>query len=177
VKALTVVAAVFVAYNLGANDVANAVGPLVGANALGGYEHEWRIGSHEASHITVDLRVLPALLGALMGGLALGLGAIMLGRGVVETMGGGITPLGPVSALAAQLASAITVYLFVHQGIPVSTTQAIVGGVIGVGLTKGVRTVNFGTIRNIMLGWVATPLASGIIAIGLYYLLWLVLPL
>ncbi|MDP6626610.1 MAG: anion permease, partial [Methanopyri archaeon] len=171
VKVLTLMAAVAVAYNLGANDVANAVGPLVGSNVLDDYTLKGGWSSVESGHFFFDMHLLPTMVGALLGGICLGLGAIMFGRGVVETMGGGITPLGPVSALSAQFASAITVYLFIQQGIPVSTTQAIVGGVIGVGLTKGTRTVNLLTIRNIMLGWLATPVSAAVLSIAFYYVL------
>ncbi|MDP7080034.1 MAG: anion permease [Candidatus Undinarchaeales archaeon] len=176
VKVLTLVAAMAVAYNLGANDVANAMGPLVGSNVLNEYALKGGWSSVESGHVYIDLHVLPTMVGALLGGVCLGLGAIMFGRGVVETMGGGITTLGPVSALGAQFASAITVYVFIQQGIPVSTTQAIVGGVIGVGLTKGTRTVNLRTIRNIMLGWLATPISGAVLSIAFYYILRQVLP-
>ena len=171
IKILTLLAAIFVSYNIGANDVANAVGPIVGANILSDVNVDWEWTSPQAGEVSLKMHFLPTLVGAFLGGITIGFGAVMFGRGVVETMGGGITTLGPLTALAAQFASAITVYIFTQQGIPVSTTQAIVGGVIGVGLTKGVRTVNLRTIRNIMLGWLATPTSAALLACGYYYLL------
>lgn len=87
---------------------------------------------------------------------------------MTETIGKGITNLGPLSAVAAQTAAALAVHFFSIIGIPVSTSQAIVGAIIGVGLVKGVRTVRMSKIAEIGVGWVATPTAAALFSFVLY---------
>lgn len=143
---LLVVSAAYVAFALGANDVGNAMGPI--ANM--GVQASW--------------------LG-LLGGVALAVGALTFGRRITETVGSGITPLDVVSAFSAQLAAALAVHFFSILGIPVSTSQSVVGAVIGVGVYHGVRTVKLKKIGEIVIGWVATPTAAGLFSFGLYKLL------
>lgn len=170
-KILVIGSAIFVSYNIGANDVANAVAPVVGANIFDEAGTTLAFSSETVGDISLTFSLLPSFIFAFLGGITIGIGAISFGKGVVQTMGSGITQLGPLTAFAAQFASAVTVYLFTQQGIPVSTTQAIVGGVIGVGFTKGTKTVNFKTVRNIMLGWLATPTSAALLAMTYYYIL------
>lgn len=146
-KVLLIVSAAYVSFALGANDVGNAMGPI--AN-LG--------------------QVAPSWLG-LLGGVALAIGALTFGKRVVETVGSGITPLDTVSAFSAQMAAALAVHFFSILGIPVSTSQSIVGALIGVGLYHGVRTVKLKKLGEIVVGWVATPTAAGLFSFGLYKLL------
>lgn len=98
-------------------------------------------------------------------------GALTFGQRVTETVGKSITPLDYAGALAAQTSAAFGVHLFSMLGIPVSTSQAVVGGVIGVGLTKGMQVVSTGKIRTIFIGWVATPTCAAIFAATVYRLL------
>ena len=108
---------------------------------------------------------LPTALGALsnntylffVGGLFLILGALLFGKGVSETVGINIVKLNPLGAFVAQLSAGIAVFVFTQFGMPVSTTQAIIGGIIGVGLTKGIKTVKWKTILYIVLGWILAP--------------------
>lgn len=143
---LVVITAGYVAFSLGANNVGNAIGPL--ANL--GISSWWL---------------------APLGGVALAVGALAYGRGVAETVGGGITPLDPLSAVAAQASAALAVHLFSILGIPVSTTQSIVGAVAGVGLIKGLRSISKGMVAEIAAGWVMTPLTAGLLSFGLYKLI------
>ena len=145
---LLVISAAYVAFALGANDVGNAMGPI--ANLP------------DAIH--------PGWLG-LLGGVALAIGALTFGKRVVETVGSGITPLDTVSAFSAQMSAAFAVHFFSILGIPVSTSQAVVGALIGVGLYHGVRTVKLKKLGVIAVGWVATPTAAGLFSFGLYRLL------
>ncbi|MFP4136032.1 MAG: inorganic phosphate transporter [Candidatus Acetothermia bacterium] len=140
---LVIISGAYVAFSLGANDVGNSVGPLT----VLGIDQIWL---------------------ALLGGISLSIGVVTYGERVTETVGKGITSLGPLSAVAAQTSAALAVHFFSIIGIPVSTSQAIVGAVIGVGLVKGVQTVSLGKITEIVLGWVATPTAAGLFAFGLY---------
>jgi PiT family inorganic phosphate transporter len=143
---LLVVSACYVSYAMGANNVGNAMGPI--ANL--GFRASW--------------------LG-LLGGVSLAVGVVTFGRRVTETVGGGITQLDIVSAFSAQLAAALAIHFFSILGIPVSTSQSIVGAVIGVGILHGIRAVRMRKIAEIVVGWVATPTAAGLFSFGLYRLL------
>jgi PiT family inorganic phosphate transporter len=143
---LVVASAAYVSFSLGANDVGNAIGPLLSKYPDKGI---WL---------------------ALLGGVAMAVGAITFGARVTDTVGKSITPLDYTGALAAQFSAAFGVHIFSMAGIPVSTSQAVVGGVIGVGLTKGMNAVSTRKIRNIFLGWVITPVCAALFAAVAYRL-------
>lgn len=145
-QVMLLVSAAYISYSLGANHVGTAMGPI--ANL--GYQTSW--------------------LG-LLGGISLAVGALTFGRRVTETVGQGITQLDIVSAFSAQMAAALAVHFFATVGMPVSTSQAIVGGVIAVGLLKGDRTIRPKKLARIAVGWVATPTAAGLFSFGFYKLL------
>jgi len=84
------------------------------------------------------------------------------------TVGKQITQLDHFSAVIAVLAQAITVWIYALIGVPVSTSQAIVGAVIGAGLARGSTNINYKILRNIALGWLQTPLIAGLVSVGLY---------
>ena len=139
--------AAYVSYSLGANDVGNAIGPLLSKFPDKGL---WL---------------------ALLGGVAMAVGAITFGSRVTDTVGKSITPLDYGGALSAQLSAAFGVHLFSMAGIPVSTSQAVVGGVIGVGLTKGMSAVSGRKILTIFLGWIITPACAAGFSALVYRLL------
>jgi PiT family inorganic phosphate transporter len=141
----------YVSFSLGANDIGNAIGPLLNKFP--------------------DSSVLLAVLG----GTAMAAGALTFGRRVTETVGRSITPLDYSGALAAQLAAGFGVHMFSVLGIPVSTSQAVVGAVIGIGLTKGTKAVSAGKVVAIVIGWVLTPLCAAVFAAGVFRLLDLVM--
>jgi len=145
-NALLILSACYISFSLGANHVGTAMGPIT------------------------NLGIQPGWL-SLLGGLAVAAGALTFGSRVTRTVGSGITPLGPLSAFSAQAAAAVAVHYFSILGIPVSTSQAVVGAVIGVGLLHGLRTVKRRRIAGIAIGWVATPTAAGLFSFGLYKLL------
>lgn len=141
IMAIAVVcSAAYVSYSLGANDVGNAIGPLLSKYPDSGL---WL---------------------ALLGGVAMAVGAFTFGSRVTDTVGKSITPLDYGGALSAQMSAAFGVHLFSMAGIPVSTSQAVVGAVIGVGLTKGMRAVSTRKIGRIFTGWIATPTCAAIFA-------------
>ena len=144
---LVVLAACYVSFSLGANDVGNAIGPLL--NRFPG-QGAWL---------------------ALLGGGAMAVGALTFGRRVTETVGKSITPLDLAGAFAAQASAAFGVHFFSMLGIPVSTSQAVVGAVIGVGLTKGFGVVSGGTIAGIVSGWILAPSCAAVFSCFLYRLL------
>lgn len=127
-------------YTLGANNVANVTGIYVGPG------------------------VLSAEVAALIGGLSIALGVLTYSRKVMETVGKGIVPLDPFSALVAVLAEALSLHLFTQIGVPVSSSQAIVGAVVGVGLVGDLQTVSVKMLARIGIGWIITPVSGGVLA-------------
>ncbi len=144
-RTLLIIVGSYAAYALGANNVANVTAVFVGAGMLGIFS------------------------AALIGGLSIGFGILTGSRRVMETVGGKLVRLDPFSALVVVLAEAITVHLYTVVGVPVSTSQALIGAVIGVGLIKGIKTVSSRTLRNILLGWFLTPVVACFIAAALYF--------
>jgi inorganic phosphate transporter, PiT family len=125
------------AYTLGSNNVANVTGVYVGSGLLNP----------------------PAA--SIVGGLAIAGGVLTYSRRVMMTVGKGIAPLDPFTAFVTVMAGALTLHLFTQVGIPVSSSQAVVGAVVGVGLVGGVRTVSPGMLIRIGLGWIITPVSAG----------------
>ncbi len=137
----------YAAYGLGANSVANVTGVYVNAGL-----------------IREDM-------GALVGGLSIAAGILTYSRRVMLTVGKGIVPLDPFSAMVVVLAEAATLHLFTQLHVPVSSSQAVVGAVIGVGFAKDFKTINVRTVSKIALGWVLTPVGAGVLAMGTHALL------
>jgi inorganic phosphate transporter, PiT family len=135
-----VVVGCYASYALGSNNVGNAVAPFVAVGLIA---------------------PAPA---ALLGGLAIAGGVLTYSKNVIMTVGNNITALDPASALVAAMGTAITTHVFTQLAIPVSTSQAIVGAVIGVGLTKGMMAVNRRVFWMIPASWVLSILSSGAIA-------------
>jgi PiT family inorganic phosphate transporter len=141
---LAILSGCYVAYSMGANNAGNAMGPV----------HNLGI---------VSPRILVTI-----GGIAIAVGAMTYGKKVADTVGKGITPLDLPGAFAAQMSSAFGIHLFSILGIPVSTSTAIVGAVVGVGLGKGVSAIRKKPVLVIFIGWVLTPLLSATSAFLLY---------
>jgi PiT family inorganic phosphate transporter len=144
-RTLLIAAGSYAAYALGANNVANVTAVFVGAGQLNIF---WA---------------------KLLGGLSIALGIITFSRPVMETVGRKLVSLDPFSALIVVLAEAITVHIYTLVGVPVSTSQALIGAVLGVGLVKGISTVSKQTLANILLAWFLTPTIACFISIALYF--------
>jgi PiT family inorganic phosphate transporter len=78
--------------------------------------------------------------------------------------------LDPFSALIVVLAEAVTVHFYTLVGVPVSTSQAVIGAVLGVGIVKSISTVKRRTLLNILIGWFFTPVLAGVISLSLYFI-------
>jgi inorganic phosphate transporter, PiT family len=98
-----------------------------------------------------------------LGGIGIVGGLAVWGQQVITTIGEGIIPLQPSGGFCAELATAITILLASRLGLPVSTSHALVGGVVGIGLAQGAERIQVGILRSIFLTWVATiPLSAGL---------------
>jgi len=148
---LVTIAAAYSAYAIGANDVGTSTGVLSAVSGTG---------------------LSSTQIVGLFGGVAVAVGAITYSRKVMRTVGTGITRLDALGAFAAQVGAALAVHSFVQFGIPVSTSQAIVGGVIGVGLVKGVIAVDKRKVGEIGIAWILTPFVACLLAflLGMLFL-------
>lgn len=141
----------------GSNDVPIAVGPI--AAVLNMVSHAGHMAEHEP---------LPQWL-LILGCFGVLTGLLMYGRKVITTVGSNITSLTPSRAFSATLAAATTVVVSTSIGIPVSATQTLVGGVLGVGLARGIGALNLRVIRNIFMSWIITLPAASFLTIGYFY--------
>ena len=113
--------------------------------------------------IQTNLLTNPTLT-ATIGGIAIAIGVLTYSKKVMMTVGSSIVPLTQIEGFLVIIAMALTILLMGEtMGIPVSTSQAVVGAVVGAGLTKGVKQVNFGVFKNIAIAWVSSPLVAGIL--------------
>jgi len=168
-------AGAFGAYSLGANNIANVVGVFVPASPFG----DLSIGG--VFTLTGHQRLF------LMGGLAIAVGTFF-SRRVMLTVGRSIVTVGPVGGWVVVMAQALVLLIFSSQSleafvvrlglppiplVPVSSSQAVVGAVCGLALARGIkgaRQIKWTVLRNIALGWVATPaLAAAITYVALYF--------
>lgn len=145
----------YVALAQGANDVANAIGPLAVIYFL------VKTGGVGAT-VPVPIFLL------LFGGIGIACGIWMAGYRVMTTMGTKITTLTNTRGFCVEFSAATTVLLASKMGLPVSTTHAAVGGVLGVGLARGIDAVNFRIVLQIMLYWVLTVPAAAITSMILF---------
>lgn len=171
-RAALLLAGAFGAYSLGANNIANVMGVFV------------PVSPFRQSDIWV-LSVSGAQQLFLLGGLAIAVGIYTYSHRVMQTVGNDLYKLSPISALIVVLATAAVLFLFASEGlqtwleanglpalplVPISSSQAVVGGVLGVGLAKGGRNINIGVLGRIATGWVSTPVAAGVAAILLLFI-------
>jgi inorganic phosphate transporter, PiT family len=161
---LMIFTACSMAFAHGSNDVANAIGPLAAVEAI--------VSAHgNVAALSNPMPFWVLILGA--GGIVLGLATY--GYKVMATIGKKITELTPSRGFAAELATASTVVIASAYGLPISTTQTLVGGVLGVGFARGIGAINLNVVRNIFLSWVITLPAGAGICILYYHLLKLII--
>jgi PiT family inorganic phosphate transporter len=166
IKTGLLVVGAFGAYSLGANNIANVMGVFIPAFNLQDLDL-WIFTLNSNQQLF------------LLGGISISVGIITYSKKVMETIGGNIVELSSEAALVVVLAQSLVLFIFSSSGlselfikiglppvpmVPVSSSQVIVGCVLGIGLYKGARNINFKILGEIALGWLATPIASGLLA-------------
>jgi len=160
---LMIVTACGMAFAHGSNDVANAIGPLAAVISVA------QTGAVTAQS---SLPIWVLILGG--GGIVFGLATY--GRKVIATVGKKITQLTPSRGFAAELAAATTIVIASGTGMPVSTTQTLVGAVLGVGLARGIEAIDLRVVGRIFVSWVVTIPAGAVLAIVFFFIFKTVLP-
>ncbi|KKO48245.1 inorganic phosphate transporter PiT family protein [Arsukibacterium sp. MJ3] len=156
---LMITTACCMAFAHGSNDVANAIGPLAAVVSV------VSSGGVITNNASLAWWILP------LGGIGIVIGLATLGARVIKTVGTAITHLTPSRGFAAELSAASTVVIASGAGLPISTTQTLVGAVLGVGLARGIAALNLGVVRNIFISWVITlPVGAGLAIIFFYIL-------
>ena len=169
-----ILAGAFGAYALGANNIANVMGVFVLSNPL----HEITLFN------TIELNAEQVLF--LLGGIAISVGIITYSKRIMMTVGSNICVISPFAAWVAVVAQSLVLFIFASPNlhlflekhglppiplVPVSSSQAVIGAVIGIGLLKGGQNINWSLIRHIFTGWIATPIiAAGLCYISLFFL-------
>jgi PiT family inorganic phosphate transporter len=146
------------AFAHGSNDVANAIGPLAAINGI--IESGGMVGQSSA---------MPTWI-LFLGGGGIVAGLALYGHKVIRTIGTHITELTPSSGFAAELAAATTVVLASGYSLPVSTTHTLVGGVLGVGLARGIAALNLRVVGTIFVSWMVTLPAGALLSIIFFYI-------
>jgi PiT family inorganic phosphate transporter len=163
----------FGAYSLGANNIANVVGVFIPAQPFPDIVMgEWRFSSTQQLF--------------LLGGLAIALGVFTYSKGVMMTVGDNLGRLSPTAAFITVLSHSIVLFIFASRGleawlagqglptiplVPVSSSQAVVGAIVGISILQGTTGIQWSVLLKIIAGWVVTPIAAGLICfIGLFFL-------
>ncbi len=154
-KFLQVITAFYVAFAHGANDVANAVGPLAAVVSI------LKSGS-------VEMKVQMPLWILALGGTCIVFGLLIWGTRVMETIGKKITEITPSRGFSAEFAAATVVLICSKMGLPISTTHTLVGSVIGVGFARGLASLNLAIIKQIVISWFATIPFTVVLAMLFY---------
>jgi PiT family inorganic phosphate transporter len=154
-RRLQLVSAAAFSLNHGANDAQKTMGIIAGVLYAGGY---------------IQVFDIPFWV-VLAAHAAIGLGTLAGGWRIIHTMGSKITKLQPVGGFAAETSAALSILIATQTGVPVSTTHAITGAIVGVGSTRRLSAVRWGVAGQIVWAWVLTIPAAFAIGAGTYFLL------
>jgi len=154
-RKLQLVSAAAFSLNHGANDAQKTMGIIAGVLFAAGY---------------IQTFYIPFWV-VLLAHTAIGLGTLAGGWRIIHTMGSKITKLQPVGGFAAETSAALSILIATQTGVPVSTTHAITGAIVGVGATRRLSAVRWGVAGQIVWAWVLTIPAAFFIAAGTYTLL------
>ena len=153
-----IISACFLAFAHGANDTANAIGPLAAVVYM------------LQSGVVGAKAAVPIWL-LLLGGVGIVIGLATWGYKVMETIGKKITQLTPSRAFVANIGAATTIVLASRLGMPISTTHTLVGAVLGIGLARGIGHLNLKMVRDIFVSWLITIPAGALMAMAIYFVL------
>lgn len=152
---LQILTACYIAFAHGANDVANAIGPLAAIFSV-------------VKTKTVALSVEVPYWMLFIGGIAVGGGLLAFGTRVMDTIGRDITEITPIRGFCSQFGAATTILICSRLGFPVSTTHVLVGSVVGVGIMRGMGALDLRILKNIGLSWIVTLPFTILLSMGLY---------
>jgi PiT family inorganic phosphate transporter len=155
---LQILTACYMSFAHGANDCANAIGPLAAG-----------IEILRTQAIPPEITIPPWLLA--FGGVGIVLGLATYGHKVMKTIGKNITEVTPTRGFSAEFGTATSVLVFSKLGMPISTTFVIVGAVMGVGLARGFAALDLGVVRKIFTSWVVTIPISAVLSAILFWIL------
>ena len=159
---LQILSACTVAFAHGANDVANAIGPLSGVITVLKTKEVTETSNLSDGWMTIILA---------LGGVGIVIGLVTWGYKVIETIGKKITELTPTRGFSVQFGAAITILVASRAGLPISTTHTLVGAVLGVGFARGIGALNLRVVRDIIISWVMTLPAGAFLAILFFFIL------
>jgi inorganic phosphate transporter, PiT family len=164
IRLALVITGAFGAYSLGANNIANVMGVFVNSVSL-----SITIGSFTISSVQLLF---------FAGGVSIAIGIITYSKKVMETVGNGVLSLTPETAIVVVLAQALVLFLFSSTSlsnfltgiglpaiplVPVSSTQVVIGSLIGIGIVRGVQEIRFEMLGSIAAGWLLTPVLAGLL--------------
>ena len=149
---LVIISSCCVAFAHGANDVANAVGPLAAVVDI-------------VCTGTVKMKVAVPLWVLALGGTGIVLGLVSFGYRVMHTVGHGITEMTPSRGVAANIAATTTVLVCTRLKMPISTTHTLVGAILGVGFARGLGAVDMRVARNIFGAWAVTVPSAAFLSV------------
>ncbi len=169
-----IVVGAFGAYSLGANNIANVVGVFIPSSPL------------HSLVLPILGTFSPAQQLFLIGGISIAVGVATYSKGVMETVGSSVVKLSPLAALIVVMAEATVLFIFASKGlnsflighglppiplVPISSSQAAIGALVGIGLVRGGKGIHYSLLGKISLGWVATPIMASIITfIALFFM-------
>ncbi len=154
-RRLQVMTAAYMALSIGANDVANAIGPVATIYSI-------NMTGEVGSKVVVPVWLLA------FGGIGIALGISTWGYKVIQTIGKRITKLSNTRGFTLEFSAATSVLLASKLGMPVSTTHAVVGAVIGIGLAKGLDALDLGVVKQILYSWLLTVPVTALLTIPVY---------
>jgi PiT family inorganic phosphate transporter len=169
-----ILAGAFGAYSLGANNIANVMGVFVTASPF----TDFSLGGLVTATSTQQL--------FLLGAIAIAVGVFTYSKKVLHTVGAGLLTMSPIAAWVVVMSHSLVLFLFASQGlehflashglptiplVPVSSSEVVIGAVIGIGILKGGRGIRWPILGRIGLGWVFTPVIAGVVCfVGLFFL-------
>ena len=152
---LVIITSCTVAFAQGANDVANAIGPLAAVVEI-------------VKTNTIPGKVSVNMWFLVLGGIGIAIGLATFGYRVMRLVGTKVTEITPSRGVAANLAGMMTVLTCSKMGLPVSTTHTMIGAILGVGMARGITAINRNVVKSIFTSWIGTVPAAALLTVLFY---------